>query len=168
LELVVIHSGVSHSLAGGEYNQRRAQCEEACRVLGVKSLRNLSVSELPQISKTLSDPFLRRARHVITENARVLAAVQALESGDAKTLGQLFYESHKSMRDDYQVSVPEIDLLVTIASKHPAVFGARLTGGGFGGSIVVITQPGQGHEVSEKILAEYDLASGRKGLALVA
>ncbi|MFL5814983.1 MAG: galactokinase [Bdellovibrionia bacterium] len=167
LDLVVIHSGVSHGHAGGEYNTRRAQCEEACRTLGVQSLRELSEADIPRMESLLTERLLRRARHVVTENARVLRAVAAIESGDAEQLGQLFYASHNSMRDDYEVTVPEIDLLVQLASQDSEVFGARMTGGGFGGSVVVLTHPKRGQEVARRIVSSYDAATGRSGLALV-
>ena len=91
----------------------------------------------------LPDVLRRRARHVITENDRVLRAVEAIEAGDAQAIGRLFDESHRSMRDDYEVSVPPIDLLVRLAQERADVFGARLTGGGFGGSIVLACEPGK-------------------------
>src|SRR5206468_5838579 len=110
-DLVVIHSGVSHGLAGGDYNTRRDESEKACALLGVMQLRDLGTKDLPHVA-TLPEPLQRRARHVITENDRVLAAVDAMQQANLMRLGQLFYASHASMRDDYQVSVPEIDLLV--------------------------------------------------------
>jgi galactokinase len=103
----------------------------------------------------LPEPLGRRARHVVTENARVLAAVHLLEGGDLLELGRLFDESHASMRDDFEVSVPEVDLLVQIAQSDPAVFGARLTGGGFGGAVVILAEPGQAHQAGERITREY-------------
>ena len=107
--MVLGYSGVSHGLAGGDYNTRRAECEKACALLGMSQLRDLGTKDLPHVA-TLPEPLQRRARHVITENDRVLAAVDAMEKADLMRLGQLFYASHASMRDDYQVSVPEIDL----------------------------------------------------------
>jgi galactokinase len=155
VELVVINSGVRHSLAaGGGYNQRRAECEMACEKLGVTSLRELSIADLARTEK-LPEPFRRRAKHVITENARVHDAVAALESGDFIRLGKLFDESHASMRDDYEVSVPEIDRLVEAARGVSGVYGARLTGGGFGGSIVALVPAGSGKRAGVEILAKY-------------
>ena len=165
-DLVVIHSGVSHGLAGGDYNTRRAECEKACALLGVSQLRDLGTKDLPRV-ETLPEPLRRRAQHVITENDRVLAAVDALQKADLLRLGQLFYASHASMRDDYQVSVPEIDLLVELARAEPAVFGARLTGGGFGGSVVMLARAGSGREVADRLAKAYAERSGCEPRVLV-
>nr|MBA3817741.1 galactokinase [Deltaproteobacteria bacterium] len=110
-DLIVISSGLRHDHVAGDYRTRRAECEEAARLLGVSSLRDVTVEELARVD-ALPDPFGRRARHVITENARVLAAVAAIDAGDLRELGALFAASHRSMRDDYEVSVPGIDALV--------------------------------------------------------
>ena len=125
----MVHSGISHDHASGEYRVRRRECEEATRALGVTSLRALTVEDLPRIER-LRAPLDRRARHVVTENARVLEAVEALRSGALERLGALLAASHRSLRDDYQVSVPDLDRLVALAAEAPGVFGARLTGGG--------------------------------------
>jgi galactokinase len=166
MDLVVINSGVVHNHSTGDYNTRRAECERACVQLQIPDLRSLNEKDLSQLVG-LSDLLARRARHVITENARVHAAVAALASRDLKTLGQLFYASHASMRDDYQVSVPEIDLLVELSRQKPQVFGARLTGGGFGGSIVAITQKGEGRAVAQKVTQEYQAKTKRQPQILV-
>ena len=114
------------------------------------------------------DPVLgRRARHVITENQRVLDAVAALRAGDADALGRLMNESHASMRDDYDTSTPEIDVLVAIASADDDVFGARLTGGGFGGAIVAIAAGGQGAEVGDRVAREYRSQTGLPAAVIV-
>jgi galactokinase len=165
-DLVVIHSGISHSHASGEYNARRAECERACALLEVAQLRHLRLADLPRLA-TLPEPLGRRARHVVTENARVLAAVAAMEDGDLDMLGRLFYESHVSMRDDYEVSIPAIDLLVELAGDEPDVFGARLTGGGFGGSVVMLACHGAGGRVARRICAEYREQSGQHPTILV-
>ena len=158
-ELIVLHSGVEHNHAGGDYNTRRAECERACALLRVKSLRDLEVRDLPRLGG-LPDIEKRRARHVITENARVLETVSAMQSGDLARVGALFYASHASMRDDYEVSLPAIDLIVNLARSRPEVFGARLTGGGFGGSVVMLAREGQGRAAGEAIAAEYATRSG--------
>src|SRR5689334_15748651 len=142
IELVVVDSGVAHSHATGEYNRRRAECEEAARRLGVALLRDVGPEELGRVAN-LPDVLARRARHVVTENARVLEAVGALEADDAERLGALLVRSHASLRDDYEVSSPELDLLVDLATADPDVWGARLTGGGFGGSIVAAAHAGR-------------------------
>lgn len=155
VELIVLHSGVTHRLAGGGgYNTRRAECEQACSLLGVKQLRDLAAADLPRV-KALPEPLNRRACHVVTENDRVLQAVNAMRDGDLKRLGELFYASHASMRDDYQVSVPEIDLIVELARLEPAIYGARLTGGGFGGSVVMLARLGKAYETAQRIAGKY-------------
>jgi galactokinase len=165
-DLVVIHSGVTHEISGGDYNARRAECEAAARLLGVPQLRDLSVADAARVN-ALPEPLNRRARHVLTEDARVLAAVTALESADLPRLGELFAESHVSMRDDFEVSVPDVDLLVDIAQSDPDVFGARLTGGGFGGSVVVLARAGGGREVGRRVADLYAERSGRRPTVLV-
>jgi galactokinase len=158
-DLVVLHSGVSHRLAGGDYNTRRAECERACARLGVGQLRELTLADLPRIN-ALPEPLNRRARHVVTENDRVPAAVAALRAGDLQRLGELFYASHASMRDDYQVSVPEIDLLIELARADAVVLGARLTGGGFGGSVVVLARHQEGGAAAARLARSYADRSG--------
>lgn len=132
----VADSGVPRRLAEAGYNRRRAECEEAAARLGVRSLRDLAFGDLERIAR-LPEPLGRRVRHVVGENARVLAGVGALRSGDLRTFGRLMLESHRSLRDDYEVSTPELDRLVTQAMEQGAL-GARLTGAGFGGSIVAL------------------------------
>jgi galactokinase len=166
IEWVVINSGVSHQHAAGDYNTRRAECERACKLLGVAQLRDLGVEDLPRVLE-LPEPLNRRARHVITENARVPAAVEALRSGDLASLGRLFNESHDSQRDDYAVSVHAIELLVERARQEPGVFGVRLTGGGFGGSVVLFTAAGDGRTASQNITRDYAARSGNRPTVLV-
>jgi galactokinase len=166
VEIAVVNSGVSHSHAHGGYNQRRSECEQACEILGIKLLRELSVLDLSQLDR-LPDIPKRRARHVLTENQRVLDAVDCLTGGDMEALGQLFRLSHASMRDDYEVSVPEVDRLVEIANAESNVFGARLTGGGFGGSIVIAARPGTASSVAERVAKQYQQDTGRQPTILV-
>ena len=137
--LLVIDSGVRHSHVSGEYRTRRDECARAAAALGVSSLREVSEDDLSAID-SLSKPLNRRARHVVTENARVLATVAALRAGDLIEVGRLFYASHVSMRDDFEVSTPAVDALVEAARSIRGVYGARLTGGGFGVSIVALTE----------------------------
>jgi len=165
-DLVVINSGVVHDLTLGDYNTRRAECEQACRILGVSQLRDLQGSGLDCLDP-LPEPLKRRARHVLTENERVLHAVEAMRQGDLPRLGQLFFASHRSMRDDYQVSVPEIDLLVELAHNQAEVYGARLTGGGFGGSVVLLARAGTGPAVARRLARSYADRSGRRPTVLV-
>jgi galactokinase len=166
VELVVLSSGVAHNHAAGDYNARRAECERACELLGVAQLRDLSPADLPRLGR-LPDPLGRRARHVVTENDRVLGAVEAMERGDAGRLGKLFYASHASMRADYEVSVPEIDLIVDLARDDRDVYGARLTGGGFGGSVVMLARAGTARVVGRRIADAYAGRSGERPALLV-
>ena len=136
-ELLVVDSGVPRSLAESGYNRRRAECEEACRLLGVAALRDVTD---PAALDGLPEPLQRRARHVVSENARVLEAAQQVDPG---RFGMLMDESHASLRDDYEVSVPELDRLVAALQGHGAVYGARLTGAGFGGACVALCHRGQ-------------------------
>jgi len=153
-ELVVIDSGVAHDHVSGDYRTRRAECEEAARLLGVRELRDVGEDQLAAVA-ALPPPLDRRARHVVTEDARVLRAVAAMKQGDLGALGRLFDASHASMRDDFEVSVPEVDRLVQLARAEPGVYGARLTGGGFGGAIVVLARQGHGAVVGRAVLARY-------------
>jgi len=165
-ELAVINSGVAHNHAAGDYRTRRAECERAAGLLGVPALRDLGLGAMGRVL-SLPDPINRRARHVITENQRVLDAVAAMRRGDAKVLGHLFSASHASQRDDYAVSVPEVDLLVSLAEAEPAVLGARLTGGGFGGSIVALVHRGEASGVAARVAAEYGKRIDRVATVLV-
>jgi galactokinase len=163
--LIVIHSGVTHRHAGGEYRIRRAECDEAARRLGIEKLRDVTVDGLR--GTALPPPLDRRARHVVTENARVLDACRAMRAGDARGLGALMSASHVSMRDDFEVSVPQIDLLVEIASAEPGVIGARLTGGGFGGSIVVLAERAASTRAAQQIGVAYGSRVSERPTVLV-
>jgi galactokinase len=153
-DLLVIASGVPHDHAAGDYRVRRAECEEAARRLGVRALRDVDTSELAAVAR-LPAPLDRRARHVVTENARVLAATHAIEDGDLPRLGALLREAHASMRDDFEASLPVIDRLVELAGGDPAIYGARITGGGFGGSIVALAVLGEGAAAAARIAERY-------------
>jgi galactokinase len=165
-DLVVINSGVAHDHAAGDYNTRRAECERACSLLGIAQLRDLSRADLPRLAE-LPETLARRARHVITENDRVLATIDAMRAGDLICVGELFYASHNSQRDDYHVSVGAIDLLIDLARAEKCVYGARLTGGGFGGSIVLLAHQGQGRAVAERITTTYAKCLGHTPTILV-
>ncbi|HEX4235744.1 MAG TPA: galactokinase [Caldimonas sp.] len=153
--VLVLDSGTPRSLVASGYNQRRSECEEACRLLGVQSLRE--IRRVEQVD-TLPDPWRRRARHVVAENARVLRAVA---SNDADTLGELMNASHASLRDDYEVSTPELDQLVSLLQEHPAVFGAKLTGAGFGGACVAVCVGSRVGDVTTEVLGDYRRLGGR-------
>jgi galactokinase len=138
LALLVVDTRAEHQLVDGQYAERRASCERAAQELGVASLREVASDTLEDRLTALSSDLLRRrARHVVTEIARVEAACVALEAEDYRTLGRLFLESHASMRDDFEISVPELDTAVSAATAAGAL-GARMTGGGFGGSAIAL------------------------------
>jgi galactokinase len=164
-ELVVINSGITHSHASGEYRIRRAECTEAARLLGVGALRDIDTARLAPMS--LPPPLDRRVRHIVTENARVLAMRDALLAGDVAQAGALMSASHESMRDDYEVSTPEIDALVHAACEQPPVLGARLTGGGFGGCVVALVRTGQGQVTAEHIVAAYAERADRRATIMI-
>jgi len=165
-ELAVINSGVAHDHARGDYNTRWRECQDAARALGVAQLRDVPVDDLARV-EALPEPLNRRTRHVVTEDARVLEAVEAMRRGDLPNLGQLFFASHASMRDDYEVSVPQIDLIVELARAEPDVFGARLTGGGFGGSAVLLVRKGSAALVAQRVARAYAEQSGQTPTVLV-
>jgi len=151
--LLVIDSGVRHSHASGEYRTRRDECGRAAKALGVAALRDVGERDLAAI-EALPAPLNRRARHVVTENARVHATVAALRAGDLVEVGRLFVASHLSMRDDFEVSIPAINALVECANNVRGVYGARLTGGGFGGAIVALADPGRARAAGEIVVAQ--------------
>ncbi|MDX9954373.1 MAG: galactokinase [Anaerolineae bacterium] len=161
IAIVVADSRVRRSLAGSEYNVRRAQCEQAVRVLQevgleqVLALRDVTLEQLLHHAGALPPVVLQRARHVITENARVHATVAALQRGDLGTVGALMKEGHLSLRDDYEVSAPELDLLVETAWAVPGCYGARLTGAGFGGCTIALAQAQAVEELSSRLIARY-------------
>jgi galactokinase len=145
VNLVICNTMVKHALASSAYNDRRAQCEEGVKHLArslphIKALRDVTLEELEEFGRDLPDVVYRRCRHVITENERVLAAAEALEDHHLRPFGQLMAESHKSLRDDYEVSCKELDVMVDIACRVEGVYGARMTGGGFGGCTINIVE----------------------------
>jgi galactokinase len=165
-ELAVIDSGIEHQHATGGYRERRQQCEQAAELLGVGQLRELYATDLPRVAR-LPEPLNRRARHVVTENGRVLAAVQALRRGDLALLGKLLDAGHRSLAEDFEVSLPEIDLLARFARQQEGVYGARLTGGGFGGSVVVLARKGKARDAAEWAVAHYSDETGKDAKVLV-
>ena len=139
LEIVVMDSGVAHRLTDGGYAARRQSCQEAAEKLSVTSLRDVTVESLEASRDLLEDVVYKRARHVVTENERVRKTVELLSSSGPKAIGQLMLESHASMRDDFQISIAELDLAVETAMSQGAI-GARLTGGGFGGAAIALIE----------------------------
>jgi len=158
--VLVLDSGVARTLAGSGYNQRREECEEATRQLGVQSLRDVQDISL---ADALPGPLRRRVRHIVSENARVLRAAAC---DNAEEFGMLMSASHLSLRDDYEVSVPQLDQLVALLQAHPDVYGARLTGAGYGGACVALCKLGLLQQISEAVLRDYS-SMGLKGRVLV-
>jgi galactokinase len=150
LAVLVVHSGVSRELAGSAYADRRAACEAAAERLGVAALRDATPEQVAD------DP---RARHVVSENARVLAAVDALHAGDTAALGRVLAESHASLRDDFEVSVPELDAL-TAALEDAGAAGARLTGAGFGGAVVAVCADTEAERILGNAALQYERKTG--------
>ncbi len=137
LEVLVIDTRVEHAHATGGYKARRDSCERGAQVLGVEALRDVSVDDLPRAQELLDDETFRRVRHIVTEDQRVLDTVRTLREQGPRAIGDLLVASHASMRDDFEISVPELDLAVSTALEHGAV-GARMTGGGFGGAAIAL------------------------------
>jgi galactokinase len=157
LEILVLDTKTPHALVDSEYAARRASCEEAARLLGVPALRD--VTDLDAALDQLPDPVLkRRVRHVVTENARVLEAVSVLRAGRIADLAPLLDASHESMRDDFEITVPQVDLAVKTARAFGAL-GARMTGGGFGGCIIALVELGNSERIGEAIVDSF-AASG--------
>jgi galactokinase len=163
--VVICDTKVRHSLASSEYNARRAECEQAVTLLrewlpGIKALRDVTVGDFERHQSRLPEPVRRRCRHVVTENQRTLAATEALSSGDIDGMGRLMAASHRSLRDDYEVSCRELDILVESASSVPGVHGARMTGGGFGGCTVNIVRSTVLDDFSRTVSRDYQRATG--------
>jgi galactokinase len=166
--IMIVHSGVSRGLVDGAYNERREQCERAAAHYGVKALRDLDVATL-NVGQAGLDPIaFRRARHVVTENQRTLDAVAALATGKLNALGPLMAQSHISMRDDFEITHPAIDQLVGILTDAIGdEGGARMTGGGFGGSVVAIMKHNRVDAVSALVRKHYQRPDGEAPLIMV-
>jgi galactokinase len=147
----VLAQGVKHQLTGGEYNERRSDCEAAARALGVKALRDATTEMLLAHRNEMPDRIFKRARHITGENERVLAGSDLLERGDLEGFGRLMFESHESSRVYFENSAPELDQLVAAARKTPGVYGARLSGGGFGGATINLVERGREEEVAKAL-----------------
>jgi galactokinase len=165
VKIVVCYSGVRRALAASEYEIRLKQCRQAVAQLGttglaVKSLREIDLTDLEVGRHSLSEILLKRARHVVSENDRVLKAVKDLEQGDLESFGRLMVASHESLRDDYEVSCRELDVLVDLALKQPGVLGARMTGAGFGGCTVNLVLAGAAESFAEAVQEGYKKATG--------
>jgi galactokinase len=156
---------VKHEVATGEYNTRRAQCEAAAQAFArhqprVQALRDVTPEDLARIGSTLPDVLFRRTRHIVTENQRVLDAAAALDRGDLAIFGELMAASHRSLRDDFALSCRELDLMVDLASPLPGVYGARMTGGGFGGCTVNLVDEAHTETFVATVREGYTRATG--------
>lgn len=158
--VVILDSGTRRGLVDSKYNERRAQCEAAARHFGLPALRDISGATFAERAHELDALSRKRARHVITENARALRARDAMNAGDAAALGQLMIESHISLRDDFEVSSPALDAIVNCANAEPSCYGARMTGAGFGGCAVALVQADEAQGFVERVSACYIAATG--------
>jgi galactokinase len=165
MTVVICDTGVKHELASSAYNERRQQCEQAVEILqgqnhGICSLRDMTLVDFEKHQDRLPEPLRRRARHVVSENERTLSAVAALKHGDVDRLGELMNLSHESLRDDYEVSCRELDLMVELARQQKGVAGARMMGGGFGGSTVNLVPRDSFNEFRRAVSEGYRRATG--------
>lgn len=158
--VVIMDTATRRGLVDSAYNERRAQCESVAAFFGVEALRDVTLEMFQAQSHELDPTAVRRARHVITENARTLAAADAMSAGDGEALGQLINESHASLRDDFEVSTPTVDVMVEIAQEQAGCLGARMTGAGFGGCAVALVDRRQGDDFVMNIAAEYTRRTG--------
>ena len=154
LEVLVIDTKVSHAHSTGGYGERRVSCEKGAAIMGVAALRDLSVADLPRAAELMDEVTFRRVRHVVTEDQRVLDAVATLRSAGPRAIGPLLDASHVSMRDDFEISVPELDLAVDTARAAGAV-GARMTGGGFGGAAIALVDHDLVGAVTDAVTAAF-------------
>ena len=159
-QFLICNTKTKHDLAESEYNKRRAECEAAAAFLGHSSLRGASLTDLADRSDTMDATLHKRARHIVTENMRVLSSVEALRMGDLATFGTLMNESHQSLRDDFEVSSRELDLMVEIAQGQNRVLGSRMTGGGFGGCTINLVEKGGSNDIASAIAAAYRFETG--------
>ena len=165
--LVISNTMVKHSISQGEYNQRREECEAGVRALSrhlpnIQALRDVTLADLDAFGGELTDPVRRRCRHVISENARALQAASALEAGDLPAFGVLMSQSHRSLRDDFEVSCSELDLMVKLGGQVEGVYGTRMTGGGFGGCTITLIQKECVEAFQRHVSEGYQRATGRK------
>jgi galactokinase len=159
VELLITNTNVKHELTGGEYAKRRAQCEEAAKLLGVASLREADLAMLEHARGKMDATVYHRARHVISEIDRTVRAAEQVRASNWNAVGQLMYSSHFSLRDDYEVSCPELDTVVEIAQRigpKGGVYGCRMTGGGFGGCTVALVQADKVAAISDRLASDYE------------
>ena len=161
--LLIINTNVKHELSGGEYAERRSQCEDAASNLGVESLRDVTAGQLEAGKGKMSETVYRRARHVIGEIGRTVHAAQCVRQSDWPAMGHLMYASHAALRDDYEVSCQELDVVVEIAEaigNQGGVYGCRMTGGGFGGCCVALVKASAVEAITKNIAADYKVRTG--------
>jgi galactokinase len=166
VKIIVCNTGIKRALSNSAYNQRRQECQAALHLLSSKlpyvhSLRDLSASDFERHQELLPETLLKRCRHVVSENQRVLDMVRALEQGDLITAGTLMAQSHESLRDDYEVSCTELDILTSIAQQNDSVYGARMMGGGFGGCTVNLVREDGAEAFLLEMAKEYKKKTGR-------
>jgi galactokinase len=175
IAVVVMDTSTRRGLVDSAYNARRSQCERAARFFGVKALRDLNIEKLDEEknktknfkSAWLDEIALKRARHIVTENARVWMAVEAMRSNDAVTFGRLFNESHASLRDDFEVTNDALNWIVEIAQARPECLGARMTGAGFGGCALALVRRDSAEAFAKTVGAEYRARSGKEAAIFV-
>jgi galactokinase len=160
--VLVMDTMTRHDHRDSGYNERRQSCERAADFFGVRHLRDLSMQEFVRRAEGLDEVCRRRARHVLSENDRVLASVEAMRAGDAAAFGRLMNASHASLRDDFEVTNEQLDSMARIARAQPGCFGARMTGGGFGGCVVALVAREKAEEVEVAVAREYEAATGLK------
>jgi len=163
----VCNTGKPRGLVETEYNKRRRQCEHAAAKLGLSALRDATIEALDDTRETLGETVHRRARHVVTENQRVLQGGEALRIGDLNTLGELLLAAHASLRDDYEVSCPELNAMIEVAAEAPGCFGARLMGAGFGGCAVAIVDATKADEFCATVEEQYTRRIGLPGTTFI-
>ena len=172
VRLMLCNTMVRHEHASGGYNTRRHECEDGFRALtavlpGIRALRDVTLDDLENHSGHLSDVIYKRVRHVVTENDRVKRAATALETGDIAEFGRLMADSHRSLRDDYGVSASELDLMVELANDQEGVYGARMTGGGFGGCTINLVEAAHAQEVQRRLELDYQARTGLRPTILI-
>jgi galactokinase len=172
LRLMVCNTMVRHEHASSGYNTRRHECEHGLRALteilpGIRALRDVTLDDLEKHSNRLSQVIYKRVRHVVTENDRVKRAASALETGDIPEFGRLMADSHRSLHDDYEVSTLELDLMVELANGREGVYGARMTGGGFGGCTINLVEAAHAQEVQQRLEQDYEARTGLRPTILI-
>jgi galactokinase len=160
MTVAVMDTSTRRGLVDSAYNERRRQCDAAAKALGVRALRDVDGAGFRSHAGRLDEVTRRRARHVITENSRVLQAVEAMRQGNAEALGRLLDASHASLRDDFEVSNEALDTMAAIARRQPGCYGARMTGAGFGGCAVALVENDRSPEFAAAVTKEYQRATG--------